>query len=68
MKPEVKFPPLPVGACPRILSLDGGGIRGIVQLELLRGIEHALGDHIPASAFFALIFGTGTGGLIAMTL
>ena len=68
MKPEVKFPPLPVGACPRILSLDGGGIRGIVQLELLRGIEHALGDHIPASAFFDLIVGTGTGGLIAMTL
>jgi patatin-like phospholipase/acyl hydrolase len=67
-KPEVKFPPLPVGACPRILSLDGGGVRGIVQLELLRGIEHALGDHIPASAFFDLIVGTGTGGLIAMTL
>jgi len=57
-----------VGACPRILSLDSGGIRGIVQLELLRGIEHALGDHIPASAFFDLIVGTGTGGLIAMTL
>lgn len=67
-KPEVQFPPLPVGACPRILSLDGGGVRGIVQLELLRGIEHALGDHIPASAFFDLIVGTGTGGLIAMTL
>jgi patatin-like phospholipase/acyl hydrolase len=67
-KPEVKFPPLPVGACPRILSLDGGGVRGVVQLELLRGIEHALGDHIPASAFFDLIVGTGTGGLIAMTL
>ena len=67
-KPEPRFTPLPVGANPRILCLDGGGIRGIVQLEILRGIEHALGDHIPAPAFFDLIVGTGTGGLIAMTL
>lgn len=51
-----------------MLCLDGGGIRGIVQLEVLRGIEHALGDHIAAPAFFDLIVGTGTGGLIAMTL
>jgi predicted acylesterase/phospholipase RssA len=67
-KPEPKFTPLPVGANPRILCLDGGGIRGIVQLEILHCIEHALGDHIPAQAFFDLIVGTGTGGLIAMTL
>jgi len=67
-KPEPKFTPLPIGANPRILCLDGGGIRGIVQLEILRGIEHALGDHIPAPAFFDLIVGSGTGGLIAMTL
>lgn len=67
-KPEPRYTPLPVGANPRILCLDGGGIRGIVQLEILRGIEHALGDHIPAAAFFDLIVGSGTGGLIAMTL
>ena len=67
-KPEPRYTPLPVGANPRILCLDGGGIRGIVQLEILRGIEHALGDHIPAPAFFDLIVGSGTGGLIAMTL
>jgi hypothetical protein len=59
---------LPIGANPRVLCLDGGGIRGIVQLEILRGIEHALGEHIPAQAFFDLIVGSGTGGLIAMTL
>lgn len=59
---------MPIGANPRILCLDGGGVRGIVQLEILRGIEHALGNHIPAPAFFDLIVGTGTGGLIAMTL
>jgi hypothetical protein len=67
-KPVPRFPPLPIGASPRILCLDGGGIRGIVQLEILRGIEHALGEHISAPAFFDLIVGSGTGGLIAMTL
>jgi hypothetical protein len=43
-------------------------VRGIIQLELLRGIEQALGSHVPAQAFFDLIVGSGTGGLIAMTL
>jgi hypothetical protein len=62
----IKFKP--VGAGVRILSLDGGGIRGIVQLEVLRAIEHVLGCHIPVQAFFDLIIGTGTGGLIAVAL
>jgi hypothetical protein len=54
------------GVC--ILSLDGGGIRGIVQLGLLRSIEQVLGNHVPVQRFFDLIVGTGTGGLIAMSL
>ncbi|CAK1357491.1 hypothetical protein CB0940_07777 [Cercospora beticola] len=58
----------PVGAGVRILSLDGGGIRGIVQLEVLRAIEQALGGHLPVQVFFDLILGTGTGGLIATAL
>lgn len=66
-KPTViKFKP--AGAGVRILSLDGGGIRGIVQLEVLRAIEQALGSHLPVQAFFDLILGTGTGGLIAVAL
>lgn len=60
--------PIPAGANPRVLCLDGGGIRGIVQLEVLRGIERALGDHIAIQAFFDLIVGTGFGGLLAMTM
>lgn len=49
----------------RILSLDGGGIRGIVTVELLRrlkataGLEHFLDD-------VDLIAGTSTGGLLAL--
>lgn len=58
----------PAGAGVRILSLDGGGIRGIVQLEVLRAIEQALGNHISVQAFFDLMVGTGTGGLIATAL
>lgn len=58
----------PPGAGIRVLSLDGGGIRGIVQLEVLRAIERALGDLIPVQKFFDLILGTGTGGLNAVSL
>jgi hypothetical protein len=58
----------PVGAGVRVLSLDGGGIRGVVQLEVLRSIEQALGGHLPVQCFFDLIVGTGTGGLIATAL
>lgn len=35
-----------------------GGIRAIVQLEILRAIEEALGRHIPIQNFFDLIVGT----------
>lgn len=62
----IKFKP--AGASVRILSLDGGGIRGIVQLEVLRAIERALGGHLPIQSFFDLMMGTGTGGLIAVAL
>lgn len=58
----------PRGAGVRVLALDGGGIRGVVQLEILQGIQRALGMHLPVQAFFDLIVGTGTGGLIAVAL
>jgi len=50
----------------RILSLDGGGVRGIVTLEVLAYIETSTGKRI--SELFDLIVGTSTGGLIAMGL
>ncbi|KAK3115116.1 hypothetical protein LTR53_005893, partial [Teratosphaeriaceae sp. CCFEE 6253] len=62
----VKFKP--PGAGVRILSLDGGGIRGIVQLEVLRAIEQAVGGFLPVQSFFDLIVGTGTGGTLAVAL
>ncbi|KAL8689851.1 MAG: hypothetical protein Q9218_004571 [Villophora microphyllina] len=52
----------------RVLTLDGGGIRGIVELEILRLIEQALGGRIPIRHFFDLVVGTSTGGIIALGL
>ncbi|EMC99209.1 hypothetical protein BAUCODRAFT_146182 [Baudoinia panamericana UAMH 10762] len=51
----------------RILTLDGGGVRGIVELEILRHLFQELGC-INIQNFFDLIVGTSTGGLIALGL
>ncbi|EMR64244.1 patatin-like serine protein [Eutypa lata UCREL1] len=45
-----------------------GGIRGIVQLQVLKAIERVLGPKLPIQNFFDLMVGTGTGGVIAMGL
>jgi len=64
----------------RILSLDGGGIRGISSLyilkEVMRQIARDYRADNPASPelcphpfeYFDLICGTSTGGLIALML
>lgn len=63
---EVTYKPDHVGV--RILSLDGGGMRGIMELEVLRAIEKALGGNIRIQSFFDLIVGTSTGGINALAL
>ena len=58
----------------RILSLDGGGIRGVATLEFLERIESILASRSrdPASFrlsdYFDLIGGTSTGAIIAAAL
>lgn len=56
----------------RILSLDGGGIRGIITCIILRYIEEQLQKLDDPSAklgdYFDLIAGSSTGGLIASIL
>ncbi|KAH0538491.1 hypothetical protein FGG08_004940 [Glutinoglossum americanum] len=72
-KDTTKGPPL------RILSLDGGGVRGFSMLILLQELMHRIyvevegkaprRDQIPKPCdHFDLIAGTGTGGLIAIML
>jgi len=50
----------------QILSLDGGGIRGIFSAALLAAIEEDLGTRV--ADHFDLIAGTSTGGIIAVAL
>jgi len=59
---------------PKILSLDGGGVRGLSSLlilrEIMEDVEQRLeADEIPKPCeYFDLIGGTSTGGLIAIML
>jgi uncharacterized protein len=50
----------------RILSIDGGGIRGILPLALLAEVEGRRGQ--PCADLFDLIAGTSIGGIIATGL
>jgi patatin-like phospholipase/acyl hydrolase len=50
----------------QILSLDGGGYRGIFSAAVLAAIEQDLGRSI--TQHFDLIVGTSTGGIIALGL
>jgi hypothetical protein len=50
----------------QILSLDGGGIRGIFTAALLAGLEDDLGR--PVLGHFDLVAGTSSGGIVALGL
>ncbi|MTH61032.1 patatin [Paracoccus litorisediminis] len=57
----------------RILALDGGGIRGILTLQMLRRIEELVrqrtgNPQAVLSDYFDLIGGTSTGAIIASAL
>ncbi len=50
----------------KILSIDGGGIKGVFPASFLTVIEETTGKRI--SDYFDLIVGTSTGGIIALGL
>jgi patatin-like phospholipase/acyl hydrolase len=50
----------------RVLSIDGGGIRGVIPATVLTEIERRTGK--PISRSFDLIAGTSTGGILALAL
>jgi uncharacterized protein len=55
----------------KMLSFDGGGVRGVLSLEILRSIETLLaketgaGDDFRLSHYFDYIGGTSTGSVVA---
>lgn len=50
----------------RILSIDGGGIKGVFPASFLATLEESLSQ--PIGTYFDLIVGTSTGGIIALGL
>src|SRR5713226_6315907 len=50
----------------KILSLDGGGIKGVFAASFLASVEESLGARI--GDYFDLIVGTSSGGILALGL
>ena len=57
---------LSTSATRRILTIDGGGIKGVFPAAFLAELESRLGE--PIVDYFDLIAGTSTGGIIALAL
>jgi patatin-like phospholipase/acyl hydrolase len=58
---EWKAQLIPSSARGSILALDGGGVRGLIQLEILSCIEKKIGLDLPLMRFFDLIVGSSIG-------
>jgi uncharacterized protein len=52
----------------RILSIDGGGIRGIFPAGVLADLESVVAPGYSIAEYFDLIAGTSTGGILALGL
>lgn len=52
----------------KILSIDGGGIKGIYSATILKHLQDEFCGNNHISEYFDLICGTSTGGLIALAL
>ncbi|KAE8132425.1 hypothetical protein BDV38DRAFT_287741 [Aspergillus pseudotamarii] len=59
---------LPRTAAVRALTVDGGGIRGIVSLQILLTLQNLLGPHCPLPDLIDVAFGTSAGGYIVLDI
>ena len=50
----------------RILAMDGGGMKGLATVKILKELEKGTGK--PIHEMFDLICGTSTGGMLAVAL
>jgi len=56
---------MPPTAGPRVLSLDGGGIRGVIPLVFLEHIQQEMADlDCPLRDYFDFVCGTSSGMII----
>ncbi|MCY4331993.1 MAG: CBASS cGAMP-activated phospholipase [Cyanobacteria bacterium MAG CAR1_bin_15] len=60
--------PWPEGKPFKILSIDGGGILGLLPCMILAELENRFLDGQPIGRCFDMIVGTSTGGIIALGL
>uniref|UniRef100_A0A0B7KPB2 PNPLA domain-containing protein n=1 Tax=Bionectria ochroleuca TaxID=29856 RepID=A0A0B7KPB2_BIOOC len=52
---------MPPTAAPRVLSLDGGGIRGLASLQFLQVLQDLVGLPYPIQYHFDIVYGTSSG-------
>ncbi|KAK2391661.1 patatin protein [Trifolium repens] len=68
----LQIPPPTYGNLVTILSIDGGGIRGIIPATILKFLESQLqeldGESARLAYYFDVITGTSTGGLVTAML
>lgn len=50
----------------KILSIDGGGVRGLIPARIVEELERRVGS--PLADFFDVVMGTSTGALVAAAL
>jgi patatin-like phospholipase/acyl hydrolase len=64
--PTIQTSPTGATTTIKVLSIDGGGVRGIIAARIIHEIE--IRTNKPISELFDIITGTSTGGLVAATL
>ncbi|PYH40085.1 patatin-like phospholipase family protein [Aspergillus saccharolyticus JOP 1030-1] len=57
---------MPPTASVRALTIDGGGVRGIIPLRFLAKMQDILGSACPVQDLFDVAFGTSAGGLVVL--